>query len=141
MPGGLAHLPTELYNAILLHLEAEADDYRGFRQSLLALSRTIPYAPLSLEGLYRQVVLSEPQQANNLYLHLRKNRACASYVRTLRYETFMADADIVVNLLKVLHELTELSLCIGTTFAPEHLEQMFECPRTTLKSLSLRFRP
>lgn len=141
MSNGLGYLPTELYDAILIHLEAEANDHREFQQSLLALSRAIPRAPLPLEALYRQIVLSKPRQANNLYLHLRKNGQYVQAIRTFRYETFEADADIVVNLLAMLHAVTDLTLFIGPNFAPEHLEEMFEHPRTNLQSLSLRFRP
>ena len=141
MSSGLGDLPTELYQAILTHLEAEAEDHRVFKQSLLALSRAIPRAPIPLEGLYRQIILSNPRQAHQLYLHLRKHVEYTEFVRIFRYETFEADADIIVNLLKMLHAVTHLTLFVGPHFAPEHLEDLLQNPRVNLKSLSLRFRP
>lgn len=138
---GLAYLPTELYNAILTQLEIQSNNYREFRQSLLALSRAIPRASLPLEGLYRLLVFNEPSQAHKFYLHLRRNATYASAVQTFKYESFEADADIVVNLLNMLHAITDLTLFVGPNFAPEHLEDIFENPRSLLKSLSLRFRP
>lgn len=43
--------------------------------------------------------------------------------------------------LRCLPDIETLSLNMGTNFAPEHLEEMFEDARPTLKRLELRFRP
>ncbi|KAI0688153.1 hypothetical protein BC835DRAFT_1285314 [Cytidiella melzeri] len=138
---GLAYLPTELYNAIIAHLEEGSKDYLEFRCSLLALSRAIPRAPLPLDALFRRIILQTPRQAQNLFLRLRKDASSARLVQVFKYECFEADADIIVNVLKLLQSVTDLTIFMGPNFAPEHLENLFASPRTNLKSLSLRFRP
>ncbi len=42
-------------------------------------------------------------------------------VRVLHVDSFTADAEVVINLLALLHDVTNLRLCIGPTFFPEHL--------------------
>jgi hypothetical protein len=138
---GLAHLPTELYSAIVHHLEIDSRDDREFSRSMLALSRAIPRAPLALDALFRQIVIRTPQQAQMLFMRLTRDSTPASQVKLFRYECFEADADIVISLLKLLQSITDLTLVLGPNFAPEHLEKLFSSPRTNLESLSLRFRP
>ncbi|KAI0094262.1 hypothetical protein BDY19DRAFT_999517 [Irpex rosettiformis] len=137
----LAHLPTELYNAIVTCLKQDANDHHEFTRSLLALSRAIPRSPLPLDLLLRCIILRTPVQAQRLFIRLFKDPALAQLVEVFKYECFEADADIIVNLLKMLQSITTLTLFMGPNFAPEHLEEIFASPRTNLKSLSLRFRP
>lgn len=40
-----------------------------------------------------------------------------------------------------LNNINTLMLNIGTNFAPEHLQEMFEGPRMRLERMELRFRP
>lgn len=40
-----------------------------------------------------------------------------------------------------LDNINTLMLNIGTNFAPEHLQEMFEGPRMRLERMELRFRP
>lgn len=40
-----------------------------------------------------------------------------------------------------LDNINTLMLNIGTNFAPEHLQEMFEGPRKRLEKMELRFRP
>ncbi|KAI0341606.1 hypothetical protein BDW22DRAFT_1376706 [Trametopsis cervina] len=138
---GLAYLPTELYDNIVGHLEASTEDRREFQHSLLSLSRAIPRAPLSLHALFRQIILSTPKQAQTLFMRLVRDRRPAKLVEVFRYECFVADADIIINLLALLPSVTILTLFIGPNFAPSHLENLLETPRTNLKKLKLRFRP
>ena len=138
---GLAYLPAELYDVIVTYLEQDADDYRLFRKSLLALSRAIPRASLSVEPLFRRIILYTPIQARLLLARLDHDSNLAELVETFVYECFDADPDVIVGLLNKLQSVTDLTLFMGPNFTPEHLEELFASPRTILKSLSLRFRP
>ncbi|KAJ7116798.1 hypothetical protein C8R43DRAFT_1038105 [Mycena crocata] len=135
----LASLPSELYSAIIEEIPPEA-----LQQAILSLTRTLPYAPISLHHLFENVTLSRAEQALHLTRRLLKPDAAivSLYVQefTLRDE-WTVDAEIMVNLLSKLPKLRSLSLCIGTNFAPEHLKAIFERPRPELEYLSLRFRP
>jgi len=75
-----------------------------------------------------------------------------SVTRALPY-SWTADAEIVLNILSLLPNLTRLVLWVGpTNFTPEHLEELFDLRRQEagsrclkcvgrLKYLSVRFRP
>ena len=45
------------------------------------------------------------------------------------------------SVLRCLPDLHALMLNIGTNFAPEHLEEMFEEPRLGIKRMEMRFKP
>jgi hypothetical protein len=43
--------------------------------------------------------------------------------------------------MRCLPDLRVLLLNIGTNYAPEHLEEMFEEPRSDVKRMEIRFKP
>jgi hypothetical protein len=52
------------------------------------------------------------------------------------------DAEIVINLIRLLPNLQALTIWVGpSSFAPEHLEELLSEPLLGLRYLSLRFRP
>ncbi|KAG5642172.1 hypothetical protein DXG03_003533 [Asterophora parasitica] len=57
-------------------------------------------------------------------------------------ETWQVDADVLINLFRLLPNLETLNLRIGpNNFTPEHLEELFKHFMPKLTYLSLRFRP
>jgi len=136
MVAPLEALPPELYSAILSHVPTAF-----LQQSVLSLTRAIPRSPVPIHHLFEHIRLKHGDQVSQLYLRLRRSPLDASWVQRFSLECWTVDADIVVNLIALIPQVLELSLYIGPNFAPEHLEEMFDKPRVSLKILSLRFRP
>ncbi|KAF9453891.1 hypothetical protein P691DRAFT_755247 [Macrolepiota fuliginosa MF-IS2] len=144
----LVSLPGELYTAIVEQLEPSS-----WTQVVLSLSRALPSAPIPIQLLFHSIRIRHPQQAVSLYLRLWKAPGttlalgkhpdpCASWIKELSLETWTADADVVINIIRLLPSLDSLNIRIGpSNFSPEHLEQLFENPIGALNQLSLRFRP
>ncbi|KAL5536144.1 hypothetical protein ACEPAF_4249 [Sanghuangporus sanghuang] len=132
----LSSLPPELYAAILDHID---DDH--IQSSVLALTRAVPHAPVPLDRLFESIRLCTPQSVIHLQRRLRGGQPEALYVRSLRIQSWTADAQVIINLLAQLDNLIALALFVGPNFAPENLLEIFEKPRERLESLSLRFRP
>lgn len=137
-------LPPELYSAILLHVPSDS-----LQQTILSLSRALPYSPVPLRHLFHSVRITHPDQAVRLYNRLRfslpeRNGAdpASSWICRFSIETWTVDAEVVINLVGLLRKLEYLSLRVGpTNFAPEHLEEIFSKHMPSLKYISLRFRP
>lgn len=148
MPASLDGLPTELYSAILSHVP-----FSSLKNTLLTLTRALPFAPIPLHHLFETVCLTYPDQAPRLYERLRSRRPnqaenlditfdAALWVHHLSLETWQVDADVVLNLIRLLPNLETLALWIGpSNFAPEHLEDIIKPCMPKLTYLSLRFRP
>lgn len=150
----LAELPIELYEAILFYVPS-----RDLQYTILSVSRALPFSPVPLHELFRSIRITRPEQAIHLYRRLRlRNRStlkpnlngleeatqdkAASWIRELFIESWSVDADVVLNLVKLIPQLNLLNLWIGpNNFTPEHLEELFEKPIPGLTYLSLRFRP
>jgi hypothetical protein len=144
----LAALPGELYTAIIQQL-----DPSSWTQVVLALSRVLPSAPIPLQLLFHSVQIKHPQQAISFYLRLCKALdvtrdpdvppdLSASWVKEFSVESWTVDADVIINIIRLLPSLCSLNVRIGpSNFSPEHLEQLFEKPIGTLARLSLRFKP
>ncbi|KAF9469668.1 hypothetical protein BDZ94DRAFT_17999 [Collybia nuda] len=139
------NLPVELYSTILLHIPP-----RFRQQTVLTLSRALPLSPIPLSYLFHSVRISHPDQAVTLNQRLRATNSrqdtqggesLASLVFEFSLETWKVDADVLINLISLLQNLTSLRLWIGPNFAPEHLEEMFSRYMPNLRHLSLRFRP
>jgi hypothetical protein len=149
-----AKLPLELYEAIILHVPS-----RDLQYTVLSISRALPFFPVPLRDLFRCIRITRPEQAILLYRRLRlRNRPtlqanldgleeatqdkAASWIREVFIESWSVDADVVLNLIKLIPRLNLLDLWIGpNNFTPEHLEELFEKPIPGLIYLSLRFRP
>ncbi|KAI0652300.1 hypothetical protein C8Q79DRAFT_936935 [Trametes meyenii] len=136
MSPSLDFLPGELLYDIVLHFDED-----HFHQSLYALSRAIPRSPVPTHLLYDKIRLTRREQVFQLYRHIRTFKKDGERVREFSYECWAADADIFVNLLALMPSLTYLKIFIGPDFAPEHLEEIFEKPKPSLRYLSMRFRP
>jgi hypothetical protein len=140
----LAYLPPELYTAVFNHLPPTS-----LQQTVLSLTRTLPYSPIPLYHLFQRIRLTHSDQAIQLYRRLRGTSStpstpdpAAAWIREFSLETWTVDADVVVNLIRLMPRMTALGLCIGpNNFAPEHLEELFAKCIPGLKYLSLRFRP
>ena len=132
----LDDLPPELYAAILNHLPADS-----LQQDVLALTRAIPRSPVPIYLLFEHVRLKHAQQVVQLYRRLRNATEERNWVKDFGVITWTVDADVLVNLLEILPNISSLLLFVGPNFAPEHLEEMFHKPRQDLRFLSLRFRP
>ncbi|KAI8981209.1 hypothetical protein BD414DRAFT_538030 [Trametes punicea] len=136
MRRSLDGLPPELLFDIVSHFEP---DY--FQQSLLALSRAIPRSAVPTHLLLEKIRLTRGEQVFQLYRRLRDAPEDAARVREFAFEAWTVDADIFVNLMHLLPSLMYLKMFVGPNFAPEHLEEIFQRPRTQLQYLSLQFRP
>lgn len=147
----LDSLPPELYHNIISHFDPE-----HLRPSVLALSRAIPYSPVPVQALYRQINVYSTDVALRLYRRLRHvsdsdgkaiitHDPIALSVKELYVECWDIDADVLVNLISLLKALRVLSLKIGPlNFAPEHLEEVVLNLRRDmvhLECLECRFRP
>lgn len=144
----ISTLPPELYSSILDFVPAEALQRTTYAFICALASSSIPR-----NHLYTYIRLSYPEQVVKLYLHLaHRDRSSsdedkiplASGTRGLSLETWNVDADVFINLVRLLPNLESLSLRIGpSNFSPEHLEELFSPAHyfQRLKYLSLRFRP
>jgi|SRR5882762_1255057 hypothetical protein len=138
MPASIESLPPELYTAILLNLPASS-----LQNTVLSLTRALPLSPIPEYHLFTHIHLKHPHQVVQLYRRLRARKAAddVAWVRELALETWTADADVVVNLIDILPNITDLTLFIGPNFAPEHLEEIFEVPMPDFRTICLRFKP
>ena len=144
----LATLPGELYTAIIQHLEPSY-----WTEVMLTLSRVLPFAPIPIQLLFHSIRIRRSRQAVALLLRLRKSLdtpcdpeesidPCASWVKEFSIQTWTVDADVVIDIVRLLPNLSSLNVRIGPrNISPEHLEQLFQEPIGMLMQLSLRFRP
>lgn len=141
-----ADLPSELFSGVLDEVDPE-----DLQSTTLALTKAIPNAPISLHHLFRHIRLTRQNQPWLLHQRVRLNQGQENgrtsrfvdplWVRSFRWLGWTVDADVLINLLDILSGIQDLHINVGTTFAPEHLEDMFRNPRPDLQRLSLRFRP
>ncbi|KAF8167529.1 hypothetical protein B0H34DRAFT_644878 [Crassisporium funariophilum] len=145
-------LPPELYECILGHVPP-----LELQQTILSITRAIPLSPVPISQLFHSIRITHPLQAIHLYRRLRprstkeldadgKRSSSSSpetaWVKEVFIEAWSVDANVIVNLLRLLPEIKLLSIWIGPeNFAPEHLEELFQKPLSELTFLSLRFRP
>ncbi|KAG6915258.1 hypothetical protein DXG01_012443 [Tephrocybe rancida] len=135
----LAHLPPELYECIA--------DFVVDQQSLLALTRSLPYAAIPVHKLFHSICITHPDTVLKLYRRIRAGLDGSTFdaahlVHHLSVESWTVDAEVLINLMRLLPNLWTLCLWIGpSNFTPEHLEEMFKPAMSSLEYLSLRFRP
>ena len=134
-------LPTELYESVLSHVPSSE-----LQQTLLSVTRAIPSSPVPISRLFHRIRITYPARAVHLYRRLRprkgNNNEAADWVKEFSIECWSVDADVVVNLIRLLPKLQTLNIWIGpNNFTPEHLEELFLKPFLGLNYLSLRFRP
>ncbi|KZT44297.1 hypothetical protein SISSUDRAFT_1115617 [Sistotremastrum suecicum HHB10207 ss-3] len=135
----LEALPSEIYVEILSHLRA-----RELKSTTLALSRALPRAPVPVRLMFNDVVLSTTREVALFSDKIRKTSSTLlprSWIHCLQICPWTCSPDVQVILLEELPDLTALRLNIGSTFTPEHLQDILRIPRPDLSMLSLRFRP
>ncbi|EIN13856.1 hypothetical protein PUNSTDRAFT_129524 [Punctularia strigosozonata HHB-11173 SS5] len=133
----LDRLPSELYSAICQHLPPSSR-----HESVLSLVRAIPRSPVPRRHLWECLRLTRARQVFPLYRHLRNARSDAALVWWISVEIWNVDADVLVNFLRLLvRTVRTLSMFIGPTFAPEHMEELLAEPFPELRRFTLRFRP
>lgn len=136
------NLPGDLYECILSHIPSS-----DLQKTVLAVTRAIPLSPVPLSSLFRSIRITYPPQAICLYRRLRLSKGlsgdeAAAWVKDFSVESWSVDADVILNVVRLLPRLQTLNVWIGPdNFTPEHLEELFLKPFVELKHLSLRFRP
>ena len=147
----LASLPPEIFDSIIAHFEEN-----DITSSILALTRAIPHAAIPQQGLFIKVCIKNPQNLVQFYQRLRKSDEGENahlYVRIFELRSWVADAEILIDVLHLLPNIESLKLWIGPlNFAPEHLEELFDVTSRrsdarhlicvdSLSKLMLRFKP
>src|SRR6201999_2292934 len=97
MSVSIATLPPELYSAILSHVPSP-----DCKQTVLSLTRALPYSPIPLHLLFEQIRLQHAEHVVQLYLRLRKSASDAELVRSFSLETWTVDADVALNLIRLM---------------------------------------
>ncbi|TFK56795.1 hypothetical protein OE88DRAFT_1650263 [Heliocybe sulcata] len=136
MSASLQFLPPELYYAILNHVSPD-----DLQRTILHLSIALPRSPIPVALIYHSIRLKFTDQVVRLTRRLRQSPEHASLVKEFSLETWTVDADVVVNLVRSLPNLTTLRLFVGPNYAPEHMEDLFCKPWAKLSFIGLRFRP
>jgi hypothetical protein len=136
-PATLAHLPSELYAAILDHVPP-AD----IQHTNAALAIAIPRSPVPRTHIFNDIRLRSAERVA-LFARYVRSAPPAELARVRRFalEAWTVDADLVVNALRALTSVERLTLYIGPSFAPEHTEDLVARPKSKLIHLSMRFRP
>ncbi|KAK7465303.1 hypothetical protein VKT23_005282 [Stygiomarasmius scandens] len=148
-------LPGELYDLILSHVPED-----DLVKTKLSVTRALPYSGILTRRLFQDVCLKRGEQVLKFYQRLRRSIVddpefdpASTWVESFTLESWTADAEIVLNILSLLPNLTRLVLWVGpTNFTPEHLEELFDLRRQEagsrclkcvgrLEYLSVRFRP
>ncbi|KAG8745037.1 hypothetical protein FRC10_009011 [Ceratobasidium sp. 414] len=141
----LSDLPSDIYTTILSHIPPP-----DRQQAVLNLSRALPRSPVPTHQIYEHIIIHTPHAVLDLYHIFRTTRRGqehqqlynpSSRVKSICVRTWAPDADLVANLLALLPNVPVVQLCVGTTYGPEHLQEIFVKPRLELRSLQLRFRP
>ncbi|KAL1411811.1 hypothetical protein Q8F55_002778 [Vanrija albida] len=140
-PASLATLPPELVDHILSHVPP-----RQRQRAALALARVLRHHDPATRHVWAHVPVSSPAQVMPLWRRLMAEQGKprgggAPVVRTFGMESWRGDADILNNALRCMPSLNTLLVNVGTNFAPEHLQEMFERPRPEMERMEMRFRP
>ncbi|CEL54256.1 hypothetical protein RSOLAG1IB_06904 [Rhizoctonia solani AG-1 IB] len=139
----LSDLPSEVYAVIFSHVPPLER-----QRAVLNLSRALPRSPVPTSQIYNHIIVYTPAAVFHLYKHFRhrKEHEAEMYnpselVKSISVHVWIVDADLVVNLLALLPSVPNMQMCIGTTYSPEHLHDVFTRPRLALRTLQLRFKP
>ena len=155
-PLAFASLPPELFDTLIEHVSPEER-----QRAALALRQVFPDDRISSRHLWTYMVIRRPQQLFPLWQRLKAESKLPGGGHTrdviaFCMESWKGDADILnkwVSIIKqrlqstdfsamrLLPDVKILMMNIGTNFAPEHLEEMFDEPRTGIRRMEMRFRP
>ncbi|WVQ77360.1 hypothetical protein IAR50_007045 [Cryptococcus sp. DSM 104548] len=129
-------LPPEIIDHLLTLVPASE-----LQLTALSLLKVFPNHNISRRHLWRHLIIFRAGQLWPLWKVLKEEEMIRQGVKTLCLQSWQGDADILNNVMRRLTHLRTLMLNVGTNFAPEHLEEMFENPRMDLERMELRFRP
>ncbi|EUC57339.1 hypothetical protein RSOL_218970 [Rhizoctonia solani AG-3 Rhs1AP] len=139
----LSDLPADVYAVILSHVPPPER-----QRAVLNLSRALPRSPVPTSQIYNHIIVYTPTAVFDLYKHFRRRKDHeaelynpSELVKSISVRAWVVDADLVVNLLALLPSVPVMQMCIGTTYSPEHLHDIFARPRLALRTLQLRFKP
>ncbi|KAG8696468.1 hypothetical protein FRC11_000713, partial [Ceratobasidium sp. 423] len=139
----LSDLPPEVYTVILSFIPPPER-----QRAVLNLSRALPRSPVPTSQIYNHIIVYTLSAVLHLYKHFRrrKDHEAGLYnpselVKSISVRVWDVNADMVVNLLELLPAVPAMQMCIGTTYSPEHLHDIFARPRLALRTLQLRFKP
>ncbi|ORX35255.1 hypothetical protein BD324DRAFT_582139 [Kockovaella imperatae] len=137
----ITKLPTELIDQLLNHIPPDQ-----LQRTALSLIQVFPEYGLSTRHLWIHLVVHRGKQLIPLWRRLQRDRKVddgrmSQMVRTFCMKSWAGDADILNNVMRCLPDVPTLLLNVGTNFAPEHLQEMFETFRPRLRRLEVRFRP
>ncbi|EAL17808.1 hypothetical protein CNBL0700 [Cryptococcus deneoformans B-3501A] len=135
-PSPILRLPPELIDHLLTLVPASL-----LQLTALSLLKVFPEHNISKRHLWKHIVVYRAGQLMPLWKKLKENEAMRVGARTFALQSWQGDADILNNVMRRLDNINTLMLNIGTNFAPEHLQEMFEGPRMKLERMELRFRP
>ncbi|CAE6534598.1 unnamed protein product [Rhizoctonia solani] len=139
----LSDLPPEVYTVILSFVPPPER-----QRTVLNLSRALPRSPVPTSQIYNHIIVYTPAAVPHLYNHFRQRKghgadlySPSELVESISVRVWVVNADLVVNLLELLPAVPTMQMCIGTTYSPEHLHDIFARPRLALRTLHLRFKP
>ncbi|KAF8600873.1 hypothetical protein BDV93DRAFT_525131 [Ceratobasidium sp. AG-I] len=139
----LSSIPSDIY-AIILSFVPPLDR----QKAILNLSRALPRSPVPTHQIYEHIIIHTPRAVLYIYQRFRKLKSeqgalynPSEQVKSLSVRTWIADADLVVNLFAIMPSVPVIQLFVGTTYSPEHLNDVFTKPRLSLRVLQLRFKP
>ncbi|CAE6355699.1 unnamed protein product [Rhizoctonia solani] len=139
----LSDLPSEVYAVIFSHVPPSER-----QRAVLNLSRALPRSPVPTSQIYNHIIVYTPAAVFHLYKHFRRRKEHeadlynpSELVKSISVRAWIVDADLVVNLLALLPSVPIMQMCVGTTYSPEHLHDIFTRPRLALRTLQLRFKP
>lgn len=129
-------LPPEIYSSTLDQLRP-----RHLQHTTYNLIRAIPRSPVPSYHLFKHLRLNATRKVILLHSIIRSNPNVATLVQSLSMEDWSADPDVVLNFIRTLKDFRSFELFVGPTYAPEHLQELFDSPFGRLEYISLRFRP
>ncbi|KAL7415312.1 hypothetical protein BDY24DRAFT_413458 [Mrakia frigida] len=136
-PSYILSTPAEIFDGILnfvspFHLQRTA----------LSLLSVFPHIPVSINHLWKHVVVGKEGQLMPLWRRMREEdgEERGKRVKSFEMRSWKGDADIMNNIIGRMPALDTLRLNVGTNFAPEHLEDAFQKPRP-LERILVRFKP
>src|SRR6266702_1090811 len=134
----LTSLPPELFACILDYIPSI-----DLQQTTISLLRIFSYdrIPNWRRYLFYHIHLKSADNVRMLGKHLQRTSGDAEFIKKFSLAAWTADADAAIEIVLMIPKLDWLSLCIGMSFAPDHLRHLFHKPMPNLRCLSLRFRP
>ncbi|KAJ1302617.1 hypothetical protein OPQ81_002934 [Rhizoctonia solani] len=139
----LSGLPSDVYAVILSHVPPPER-----QRAVLNLSRALPRSSVPTNQIFNHIIVYTSAAVIHLCNHFRQRKDYQTHVynpselvKSISVRAWFVEADLVVDLLALLPSVPIIHMSIGTTYAPEHLRDIFASPRPALRTLQLRFKP